>query len=195
MSVFESLAQGEPTKIPQYNKAAFSGQGDRVPEAEWEEVNGPGQKKISVVLFEGWCVGFRPLKDTELEAKWKDAVTEKESGQYKGRLGHNRFEDVKAINEALKGYDQLTDRLDALIHIDAEDTQFVYKWRMQQEVGLRAARGSGMSDEQVKNFVDGYYPSYELFTDTLREGVFAEPGRQLRLIVGPDRRVKEVVKI
>jgi len=85
--------------------------------------------------------------------------------------------------------------LDALIHIDAEDLQFVYKWRLQQEEGLRASKGSGMTDDQVKHFVDGYYPSYELFTETLRAGVFRDPGRQLRLIVGADRRVKKVLKI
>jgi len=195
LSVFTSLAKGKATKIPQYNKAAFSGQGDRVPESQWEEVNAAGERKISVVIFEGWCVGFRPLEDTVLEAKWREAVKLRESGQYGGRIGYNRLEDVMAINQALKGYDRLTDKLDSLIHIDAEDLQFVYKWRLQQEEGLRASRGSGMSDAQVKNFVDGYYPSYELFTETLRAGVFTEPGRQLRLIVGQDRRVKEVIKL
>lgn len=42
------------------------------------------------------------------------------------------------------------------------------------------------------------YPSYELFTDALREGVFRGAdamGRQLRLVVGTDRKVKEVYKM
>lgn len=56
------------------------------------------------------------------------------------------------------------------------------------------------------------YPSYELYTDTLREGVFKPApdtdrsesaaasegdwrGRQLRLVVDKDRRVREVVRI
>jgi D-glycerate 3-kinase len=39
------------------------------------------------------------------------------------------------------------------------------------------------------------YPAYELYTDVLRNGIFGgEEGKQLRLIVGRDRRVKEVVK-
>lgn len=195
LSVFESLRRLEPTKIPQYNKAAFNGQGDRVPESQWEQVNGPGQEKIKVVLFEGWCVAFRPLDDASLKAKWREAVEKKDSGHYSGRLGYNRLEDVAAINEALKSYDKLTDQLNALVHIDAEDLQFVYKWRLQQEEGLRASKGSGMTDDQVKHFVDGYYPSYELFTETLQAGVFKDPGRQLRLIVGEDRRVKNVIRI
>jgi D-glycerate 3-kinase len=50
------------------------------------------------------------------------------------------------------------------------------------------------------------YPSYELFTETLRDGVFKPSahhpstasdwqGRQLRLIVDRNRRVQEVVQI
>ena len=52
-----------------------------------------------------------------------------------------------------------------------------------------------MTDEQVKEFVDGYYPAYELFTETLREGVFEDKGRQLRLVVGQDRKVVKVERI
>ena len=87
-----------------------------------------------------------------------------------------------------------------------------------------------MTEEQVTKFVDGCkyyfglpsiypdgeiltedtdYPSYELFTETLREGTFkpvphattasAPPtgweGRQLRLVVDKNRRVQEVINI
>lgn len=46
-------------------------------------------------------------------------------------------------------------QLDAIIHVDASDPQYVYKWRSEQEAGLRASKGCGMTDEEVKNFVDG----------------------------------------
>ena len=68
-----------------------------------------------------------------------------------------------------------------------------------------------MTDEQVKTFVNGCeclreqelddtdrtdYPSYELYTDELRNGAFTnEPGRQLRLVVGKDRKVRKVVRM
>ncbi|KAJ5389490.1 uncharacterized protein N7496_000558 [Penicillium cataractarum] len=203
--VFASLAAERPTAIPQYDKSAFAGQGDRVPQSQWEVVNSDGQKKVKVVIFEGWCVGFRAWDDETLRAKWEDAVRQKETGDYQGRLGHVKFEDVKTVNDALKQYDALTDKLDALIHIDAQNLRFVYEWRQEQERTLRAAKGTGMTEEQVNHFVDGYYPSYELFTETLREGVFkpnntsAETsdwqGRQLRLVVNRDRRVQEVIQI
>jgi D-glycerate 3-kinase len=44
---------------------------------------------------------------------------------------------------------------DAFIHIDAEDPKSVYTWRVEAEVKLRIEKGSGMTDEQVKRFVDG----------------------------------------
>jgi len=44
---------------------------------------------------------------------------------------------------------------DAFVHIDAEDLKWVYIWRLEAEVKLRIEKGSGMTDEQVKKFVDG----------------------------------------
>ncbi|KAJ5659250.1 hypothetical protein N7507_005701 [Penicillium longicatenatum] len=206
--VFASLAAEQPTAIPQYDKSAFSGQGDRVPESQWEVVNKEGQKKIKIVIFEGWCVGFRPWDDETLRSKWETAVRQKETGNYDGRLGHVKLEDVQAVNDALKRYNALTDKFDALIHIDAQNPRFVYEWRQEQERSLRASKGTGMTEEQVNHFVDGYYPSYELFTETLREGVFKPAvhhpstasssdwqGRQLRLVVDRNRRVQEVIQI
>lgn len=40
------------------------------------------------------------------------------------------------------------------------------------------------------------YPCYELYTDVLRNGIFGEEsGKQLRLVVGKDRKVKKVHEI
>ncbi|BDD58215.1 hypothetical protein MAP00_003512 [Monascus purpureus] len=223
--VFCSLREGRETRIPAYDKSLFNGEGDRCPVEEWGVVNSPSsslpsetegkekrQGKIKLVLFEGWCVGFRALDNDSLRVLWEEAVRRRESSssssssteKYTGRLGYVKFEDVKVINDALKEYDVLTDALDAFIHIDADDLHYVYEWRQEQERSLRIAKGSGMSEEQVNQFVDGYYPSYELNTRTLREGVFKPPrnathpdwqGRQLRLVVDKSRRVKNVIRI
>ncbi|KAF9888874.1 hypothetical protein FE257_008243 [Aspergillus nanangensis] len=210
--VFDSLRAERPTAIPQYDKSAFAGQGDRVPPSQWETVNGDEDQgqKIKVVIFEGWSVGFRAWDDEILRQKWEAAVHQKDQdASYNGRLGYVKFEDVKAVNDALKGYDAITDRLDALIHIDAQDNHFVYDWRQEQERTLRASKGTGMTEDQVTNFVNGYYPSYELYSETLRQGAFRPiphattasapssgwEGRQLRLIVDKNRRVQEVVNI
>ncbi|PMD47265.1 putative uridine/cytidine kinase [Hyaloscypha variabilis F] len=188
--LFSALREGRETRVPVYDKSAFNGQGDRTPSSSWETVNGPGQEKIRVVIFEGWCVGFSALEDQEVEEKRRgESVT----------LGRHRLEDLLFVNEKLREYEVLNEEFDAFIHVDAEETGFVYAWRQEQEEVLRREKGTGMSREEVERFVDGYYPAYELFTDKLRQGLFKGredgKGRQLRLIVGRDRRVKEVIEV
>jgi D-glycerate 3-kinase len=117
--VFTSLIAERPTAIPQYDKSAFEGQGDRVRTEQWKVVNEEGQEKVKVVIFEGWCVGFRAWDDHSLRAKWEAAVRQKETGEYNGRLGHVKFEDVKVVNDALKRYDILTKLVSGIIEICA----------------------------------------------------------------------------
>ncbi|KAF2201479.1 putative uridine/cytidine kinase [Delitschia confertaspora ATCC 74209] len=194
LSVFSALKNRQPINIPKYDKSRFNGQGDRADKLEGEEVNKPGEPSVDVVVFEGWCVGFRALSNEEVERKWRDA---KEGKLGESQLSKHRLEDLLFVNEALKAYDLLTGSLHAFVHIDAEETSYVYEWRLQQEAALRASKGSGMTDEQVIDFVNGYYPAYELYTENLRKGIYkpAKAGRQLRLIVGRDRRVKSVQTI
>lgn len=73
-------------------------------------VNKEGDEKIKAVIFEGWCVGFRPLDDNTLREKWEAATKQKDdkASGYDGRLGYVKLEDVQAINDALKKYDILT---------------------------------------------------------------------------------------
>lgn len=179
--VFTSLVVSKPTVIPQYDKSAFNGLGDRAPQSEGIPVNQPGQPPVQVVLLEGWCVGFRSVGREVVEAKWRAPSR---------TLHSHKLEDLFFVNDQLKNYDVVTDLFDAFIHIDAEDTEYVYDWRLQQERQLRQERGSGMTDEQVVKFVDAYYPAYELFSDAVRKGIFADrKGSQLQLTVGKDRSV------
>ncbi len=182
--------QGQPTKLPQYDKAAFQGQGDRLPESAWLPVNQPGQPRIDVLMLEGWSVGFRPLSDGEVERRWKASSR---------TLQSHKLEHLLFVNQNLRAYDALTNLFDIFIQIDAEDTQYVYIWRAEQEDHLRLIKGdpsAGMTKDQVIQFVDGYYPAYELYTDGVRSGIFSgRPGCQLRMVVGRDRCVKQVVRI
>lgn len=185
--VFGSLCRGEPTLIPQYDKAAFGGLGDRLPREEWIPVNQEGQAKVQVVLLEGWCVGFRSIAPEVIEAKWKGPSR---------TLHLHKLEDLNFINDQLRGYDMVTNLFNAFVHIDAEDTQYVYDWRLQQEHQLNHERGMGMTDEQVVRFVDAYYPAYELFSDGVRSGILPDrPKCQLRLVVGKDRMVTDTIII
>lgn len=108
-SVLASLRARRETRIPSYDKSAFDGQGDRVPECKWVTVNGNGQTPIDVVILEGWCLGFRALDEAHLTAYWTKAMEARdEDPGYRGRLGYNRLEDVRFVNDALKEYDVIT---------------------------------------------------------------------------------------
>lgn len=187
-----SLLSSRETKIPSYDKSLHGGLGDRLPLSQWKTVNGPSQPPIRVIVLEGWCVGFRSLHHSAIAAKYASPSSL--------TLKDHKLEDLLFVNEKLREYDVLTDAFDASIHIDAEDTRWVYDWREQQEGALRRERGVGMSVDEVKRFVDAYYPAYELFVEGVRGGVLKgrgqdEKGRQLRLVVGKDRRVKQVIEI
>lgn len=193
--LFTALLTSSPTSIPSYDKSAYFGSGDRAPSSSFKRINQPSQPNIQVIIFEGWCVGFRALTSTQVEEKYKNSMKNLDSTLPKHKLEHLLF-----VNERLKEYDVMTDTFDAFIHIDAAETKFVYKWRLEQETALRRDKGTGMSDKQIVKFVDGYYPAYELFTDGVRSGVVKGKGKetegaQLRLVVGRDRRVIEVVQI
>ncbi|EON98905.1 putative d-glycerate 3-kinase protein [Phaeoacremonium minimum UCRPA7] len=184
---FAALAAQQPAHVPQYDKSQFSGLGDRVPESQWTPINGPGQKPVQVVIFEGWCVGFRATSEAAIEAKWRAPSR---------TLHGHKLEHLYFVNEQLKGYDVVTDLLDAFIYLDAEETEYVYDWRLQQEAMLRREKGTGMTDEQVIKFVDAYYPAYELFSEGVRKGIFSDrPGSQLHLIVAKDRSVQQKIVI
>ncbi|KAL8691846.1 MAG: hypothetical protein Q9218_003024 [Villophora microphyllina] len=150
ISTLSSLRANCETIIPSYDKSAFNGQGDRVQHSQWSKVNVEQEQPIRLMIVEGWCLAFRSLDDNRLKSKWEMAVQARNQGEgYLGRLGHSPLEDIEFLNEALKGYDAVTDQLDALIHLDAEDSQYVYDWRQEQEAALRRDRGSGMTDEQM----------------------------------------------
>ncbi|KIH94801.1 Uridine/cytidine kinase [Sporothrix brasiliensis 5110] len=201
-SFFDAVLAGQPAHVPEYDKAAFAGKGDRAaptPTNPGRLVNGPEQRPLQVVIVEGWCVAFRAVAPAAVEAKWQQSGaspdTKLSSKLHTHKLGH-----LLLVNERLAAYDAaLTNHIDALIHLDAEHTPYVYDWRREQEAALRRARGTGMTDEQVEQFVDAYYPAYELFADGVRKGIFPQvegkPGRQLRLVVGKDRRVKETIEL
>ncbi len=180
------LANHHPTPIPQYSKSAFSGQGDRLPASLWPSTSPTNPPHI--LLLEGWCIGFRPLPDSEVQSRHASLTNNR-------TLHLHPLASLLFINDQLRGSDTLVNQqLDAFVHIDAKDIEWVYAWRAEQEAQLRRETGGlGMDEDEVRRFVDGYYPAYELFTEGVREGVFGgekgREGRQLRVVVGRDRRV------
>lgn len=130
------------TKIrwPRYDKSAHHGRGDRCPISEWPVTSVP----IDVLLLEGWCLGF--------EAKSKDPM---------GWMG--------PINHYLKKYDEVYEAMDGLIVMQIANLHWVYTWREEAEMKLRAENKPAMSREQVVDFVDRFVPVLEHYVAALVE--------------------------
>lgn len=201
--VMAGKGEGE-VKVPAFDKSRFDGEGDRVPAYQWKVVELP----IDVVVFEGWCVGFRPLPEGELRERWERAVREKRSDSdgdgdddAGGSMSVHTLADHAAahllqVNADLARYCATfmrADRVDFFVHLDTDDLRNVYRWRIDQEHALWKAKGQGMSDEAVTRFVRGYMPSYELFLDGLRSRPFVKSGgTHLRVVLDAERRVVKV---
>ncbi|RAK71687.1 TDA10 family protein [Aspergillus fijiensis CBS 313.89] len=197
--------------IPEFDKSRFHGEGDRVPRDEWRHVPVSLDSPVDVLVLEGWCVGFQPLSEEAIEAKWTAAKAHppesgaagSDSGFPTQTLQNHELSSYFTINASLRNYCDMfmgPHHLDFLVHLDTDDLANVYRWRMQQEHALRRVKNQGMTDEEVVAFVQGYMPAYELYLDQVREGIFrglSEEERarkgQARVVLGQDRTVLDIV--
>ncbi|GAA5796848.1 hypothetical protein HPULCUR_002226 [Helicostylum pulchrum] len=193
---FEALDRNEGTvAIPVYDKSLHDGKGDRLDKSQWKYVKAP----VDIVLFEGWMVGFKPVQ------KIQDTTT----------LIGCTVQDALVMNQLLKKYQKdIYPFFDIFIHLSPFDIGQVYQWRLQQEHHMKSSRGvNGLSDEQVKKFVDSYMPAYQLYLPRLdkigffgyestkdrlgfegrdrSDGGYSAPRRHLKIVLDQDRRVVE----
>ncbi|KAF5873179.1 putative p-type copper atpase protein [Botrytis fragariae] len=202
---FQSLT-ADIIKIPAFDKSRFQGEGDRVPEEEdWKVFIPSKENTLDIVIFEGWCVGFKSLERDELERKWESAEKELQTT----RLGEdatfpiNTLQNyplchLEMINDNLRRYNTTfmnSANFDSLIHLDTEELVNVYRWRIEQEHNLWKVKGTGMTDASVVQFVQGYMPAYELYLEELQRKPFipreseTASSTQLRLVLDRDRGV------
>ena len=103
--VFEALKHGKQIKLPQYDKSAFDGAGDRVEEEKLECINQSGSRPVDVVLFEGWCVGFESQANEMISRTYQGMILEK--GQHEYESTKHPLKDLLFINEKLRDYQML----------------------------------------------------------------------------------------
>ncbi|KAF2759433.1 P-loop containing nucleoside triphosphate hydrolase protein [Pseudovirgaria hyperparasitica] len=183
----------EPVRIPMFDKSRFDGEGDRVPEEQWPVV----ESAVQVVVFEGWCVGFQPISEDDLSMKLKEASESPVS--LTNTLPMHHIEHLLELNRNLTRYCRSfmgPDSFDCFIHLDTEKLENVYMWRSQQEHTLIQTKGTGMGDEQVEEFIQGYMPSYEMYLGRLRKGLFVGKengeGRHVRVVFGKEREILDM---
>ncbi|ATZ53776.1 hypothetical protein BCIN_09g05520 [Botrytis cinerea B05.10] len=201
---FESLTAGI-VKIPAFDKSRFQGQGDRVPEEDWKVFVPSVDNVLDIVIFEGWCMGFKSLEKDELEQKWESAQKEPQTTRLSedatfptNTLQNHPLHNLEIINDNLRRYNTTfmnPANFDSLIHLDTEELANVYRWRVEQEHNLWKVKGTGMTDASVIQFVQDYMPAYELYLEELQRKPFIPRGSetasstQLRLVLDRDRSV------
>ncbi|KAI0251138.1 P-loop containing nucleoside triphosphate hydrolase protein [Lactifluus subvellereus] len=158
-------------RIPRFDKSLVDGEGDRLPESEWTLIHGP----IDIVLLEGWCVGFHPQSLQYIEQR----INEAPSG-LDGMFDCSAYslEHILDVNQRLAEYVKWWDLFDICAQISPPGLSPympIYKWRLQQEHEMKAKNnGQGMTDEQVKLFVDRYIPGYHFFGASIVAGGYDE---------------------
>ncbi len=134
-----TVSPGHSTDLPRFDKAID----DRRPESDWPRFQG----RPDIVILEGWCLGARPEPAERLESP----VNEFEASEDpEGRWRH-------AVNERLAGdYADFFNRLDRLVFLRTPSWEVVFEWRKQQEAELRRAVGGGMTEDQLRGFIQHY---------------------------------------
>lgn len=152
--------------LPRYDKSLNQGRGDRAPESEWPVIEGP----LSLVLLEGWMLGFRPREEQAVEAVSPDLLP---------------------VNEALKSYVELDRLMDSWLVVKVGDPQWVFKWRLQAEKMMRDSGKPGLTDEEVADFVSRFIPAYEAYlTELYQQGpVGSTKENMLYIQIDQDRNV------
>ena len=178
-SFFASLHENSAAvSIPVFDKSAFNGEGDRSPPSTWPLIKGP----VDVVVFEGWCVGFTPLPDNDIGQRRSRAMAMSMNDSPTKplhTLANHALQHLQDLNQNLGRYCDTfmgPKHFDHMIQLDTNDLVNVYDWRLEQEQALMQSKGMAMTEDEVRAFVEGYMPAYELYQDGLRKGLFGTCG-------------------
>jgi D-glycerate 3-kinase len=151
-----------PIAIPRFDKFAWQGAGDR---GTPEIVNG-----ADIVLFEGWFVGVRPIDPASFDHPPPPINT----------FADRQF--ARDMNTRLQEYLPLWDKLDRLIVLYPVDYRLSQQWRKDAEHQAISQGKTGMTDEQIEQFV-------EYFWKSLHPDLFIKP------LLQDARRVDLVIEI
>jgi D-glycerate 3-kinase len=159
------LREGEEeVHIPFFDKSLNSGRGDRALAEQWQHVKLSPQDPLDVVLFEGWMLGFSPIRDIEVvegaqvrvrqsdRASWSLAASgDRASLSEASREVWNRVvvengwvqkEYLAPIESKLREWcESVYPLADAFVHLAppfADLLGWVHDWRWQQEETMRA---------------------------------------------------------
>ncbi|CCE78918.1 Piso0_000953 [Millerozyma farinosa CBS 7064] len=192
VDAFSTLCEGSDVfsklRLPTYDKGAFEGQGERNDVSKWRAVD----KKPDIILFEGWFNGYRSMDAQQLRLRYLAADNET-SVMKRHTLYHLEY-----INDRLKAYEQIWSYFDYFIGLRTDEIRNVYQWRLEQEHTLKKPRPykTGMSDEEVKAFVDRYMPVYEMYYEGFCDSVCVNAEcHNLKLTIDKNRTLLKTILV
>jgi len=139
----QQLAPGETLSMPRFDKVSD----DRLPPDQWHTITGP----VDLILFEGWCVGCKPVPESQLETPINALETTEDADQ--------RWR--QSVNQALAhDYHHWFEQIDRLIMLKVPDMQAVFQWRRRQEQENRnntqGQSNRSMNDAALQRFIQHY---------------------------------------
>ncbi|MCP8897933.1 phosphoribulokinase [Gilvimarinus xylanilyticus] len=174
-SQLNAATPGLKTAIPRFDKS----QDDCVPEAQWDGISG----RPDVIIFEGWCVGARAQRVSDLSVPVNSLEVNEDPD------GHWR----RYVNDALTDYQALFAQLDLLVMLKAPSFAQVLEWRQLQEQKLR----DSLTPEQLKHSrvmsesdIERFIAHYERLTRWMLSEMPARA--DIVLALGADHQVAQI---
>ncbi|MBE9130199.1 MULTISPECIES: glycerate kinase [unclassified Coleofasciculus] len=124
--------------VPRFDKSAWGGAGDRTTPEQVENVD--------IVLFEGWFAGVRSVDPSVFNAQTPEPIQTDADRTF-----------ARDMNERLKDYLPLWERLDRLMVLYPSDYRLSLQWRRQAEQQMIAKGKPGMTDSQINDFVKYFW--------------------------------------
>lgn len=144
IATLDAVRRGASVMLPRFDKRADEPLSSR----EWPLLEGPAD----LLLFEGWCVGARPVPGDLLARPVNDLERDDDpDGMWRSHW-----------NAHLAGETaQLFARIDRLAYLRPPAFEVVHRWRCEQEHGYQAQDGAqraaaAMTDAQVARFIAHY---------------------------------------
>jgi len=140
---FNSLKKKKfkPISIPKFDKLID----DRSKKSKWVRV----KKPPNIIIFEGWCVGAKHQKTSELK-KSLNYIEKKYDADLHWR---------KKVNNELKTkYKKLFNKIDKLVYLKAPSFSHIFHWRFLQETKLKLTSKNKeiMSKSKIREFIMFY---------------------------------------
>ena len=127
--------------IPKFDKSTD----DRYKKSKWSKV----KKAPNVIIFEGWCVGAKPQRNSVLKSPL-NLIEKKQDVDLKWRK--------KVNHELKKDYKKLFSKIDKLVYLKAPSFKHIFEWRFLQEQKLKltSKNKKTMSKSEIKKFIMFY---------------------------------------